>query len=118
LVFLSTTVSIFESDDIIQLGSRNFDNVTAIFARDHPVPNMGADSIGLSFTKSELGEFPFFFHYEFHLSLSHEQGLILRLVVLQGEGLARIHMEDLSCIVFGMSEDELIAPRLLYSLDR
>jgi hypothetical protein len=110
-------VAIFEAYDVLEFGRRNLQNVAALGARCHAMPGVGSNVVGVTGLHLSAYHDALLFHLEFIGSIEQVQSLVLDLVVLQGERLSGIDVEDLADVPLGVSEDQLIAPGLFNALD-
>src|SRR6266536_1679473 len=104
-------VGVLQADDVVQFRRRHFDQVAA---------GVGAHAVTLARTDAIRAPFgqPHFFHLAIdvdgkdHFTPENVEGLVLSFMVLEGEGLARLQMEDFPGITLVLGENQLVPPRL------
>src|SRR6202035_2904734 len=87
---LGAAIAVFEPDHVVQLRGRDLDDVTALVAGDHPVPGRRDDAVGVAAPQDGGDEPAVLLHHQLYLALGEVEGLVLLLMILEGEGLAGV----------------------------
>src|SRR3954468_13775013 len=112
---LYPSITVLEPHDVMELRGGDLDDVAAVFARHHAVPGPGRDVVGVAAPEDPADQRAVLLHHQLHLAVGEVEGLVLDLVILEREGVAGVHVQDLAHVTVGVGEDQLIPPRLLHS---
>src|SRR5690606_20955997 len=108
-------VAVLQSDHIVEMRSRCLEDVD-VGDRFDAMYRVRPDADALAFSELDrLERIDALSDDESHAATQQVHRLILDVVILERERVARVHVQDLADIVFRVGPDQLVSPRLVHA---
>jgi hypothetical protein len=112
-----TTVGVFETDDVVELGGRHFHDVD-VGHGDHAVDGAGRAMKRVSRAHAQNADVGAVTDLEIHFTAFDQERLVFSHMVLSRQFMAGLNVKNLPDVSFRFRPDELVSPRFAHASHR